>query len=75
MHMNDQLLLRRINMRTKMRIKVGLLLLLMNTFAVINVFTQGIPLVYNVENTGVDCTQPPLPALKDLPFIGPLPDP
>lgn len=62
-------------MRTKTCIKVGLLLLLFNTLAVINVFTQGIPLVYDVENTGVDCTQPPLPDLSSLPVVAPLPDP
>ena len=73
--MNNQLFFRRTDMRTKMRIKVGLLLLLMNTFVVMNSFTQVIPLVYDVENTGVDCTQPPLPDLGSLPKIVPLNDP
>jgi len=31
--------------------------------------------VYEVENTGVDCTKPPLPAFIDLPVIEPLTDP
>ncbi len=36
---------------------------------------QEIPVVYNVENTGLDCTPPPLPAFEDLPNIRPLTDP
>ena len=36
---------------------------------------QDIPLVYDVENTGADCSPPPLPAFVNLPFIEPLTDP
>jgi hypothetical protein len=34
-----------------------------------------IPFVYNVENTGTNCTPPPLPGLGQLPLVQPLPDP
>jgi hypothetical protein len=34
-----------------------------------------VPLVYTVENTGANCTPPPLPALNQLPVIAPLTDP
>jgi hypothetical protein len=61
--------------RTKTRIKVSLLLILLNTLVVFNSFAQGIPLVYDVENTGVDCTIPPLPSFSELPIIEPLTDP
>ncbi len=36
---------------------------------------QEIPLVYNVEHTGVDCQAPPLPGFSNLPVIEPLTDP
>ncbi len=36
---------------------------------------QSVPLVYNVENTGADCPEPPLPAFKALPSVPTLPDP
>jgi hypothetical protein len=61
-------------MRAKTRFKVGLLLLLLNMYLVSNLFGQ-IPLVYNVENTGADCTLPPLPSFSELPVITPLTDP
>jgi hypothetical protein len=60
---------------TTTTIKVSLLLLLINAFLVVNSFAQKIPLVYDVENTGVDCTKPPLPVFADLPVIKPLTDP
>jgi len=63
-------------MRTKTRIKAGILLLLLNTVVVLSSLSQDLPpLVYEVENTGVDCTKPPLPAFIDLPVIEPLTDP
>lgn len=62
-------------MRTKMRIKVGLVMLLLSTYVVIDSFAQEIPLVYSVENTGADCTLPPLPSFDELPVIKPLTDP
>jgi hypothetical protein len=65
----------RTKMRTKMRIKVSLLLILLNAFVVVNSFAQVIPFVYDVENTGVDCTKPPLPTINELPVVKPLTDP
>jgi hypothetical protein len=63
-------------MRTKTRIKAGILLLLLNMFVGLNSFGQDVPpLVYDVENTGVDCTKPPLPIFSELPVIEPLTDP
>ncbi len=62
-------------MRLKMRIRAGILLLLVNMYVVVNSFGQVPPLVYNVENTGVDCTKPPLPTINELPIIRPLTDP
>lgn len=59
----------------KMKNKLILLTLLLNIFLVIDLFAQEIPLVYHVENTGADCTEPPLPAFADLPVIKPLTDP
>jgi hypothetical protein len=62
-------------MRTKARINLGIMLLLFSIFVVFDSSGQGKPLVYNVENTGVDCTMPPLPTLGELPIIEPLTDP
>ncbi len=64
-------------MKTKVgaRIKVSLLIFLLNTILVFDSFTQEIPLAYDFENTGVDCTKPPLPAFADLPIVMPLTDP
>jgi len=47
----------------------------LNLFTVINLFGDDVPLVYDVENTGANCTPPPLPAFADLPVINPLTDP
>lgn len=58
-----------------MRMKFLLLTLLFNTFVLLNTFGQKIPLVYEVENTGVDCTKPPLPVISELPVVEPLTDP
>lgn len=60
---------------TKLNFKLSLMLLLLNAFAVANVFAQDIPLVFDVENRGADCTKPPLPGINDLPIVRPLPDP
>lgn len=63
-------------MRRKTRITAGFLLLLLNMFAIPDSFGQDVPpLVYDVENTGVDCTKPPLPVFDELPVIKPLTDP
>jgi hypothetical protein len=62
-------------MKTQIKIKTGILILLINFLLSLNTFTQDPPLVYNVEFTGIDCTKPPLPTLEDLPVIEPLTDP
>lgn len=38
-------------------------------------FAQGIPLVYDLENTCVDCPETYLPSVNNLPTISALPDP
>jgi hypothetical protein len=58
-----------------MKIKTSLLALLLNTIMVLVGFSQKIPLVYDVENTGVNCPTPALKPFNDLPSIEPLPDP
>ncbi len=58
-----------------MRIKPILLLLLVNTFAVVNSNAEKIPLVYDVENTGASFPKPVLPSINKLPTIHPLTDP
>jgi hypothetical protein len=52
-----------------------ILILLLNTFVIVNSLAQEMPLVYEVENTGADCMQPPLPSFSELPNITSLPDP
>ena len=58
-----------------MKTKQILLLLLLNTFVVINSFAQTVPLVYNVENTGANFAKPVLPTIEELPTVEPLTDP
>ncbi|MFC2138922.1 T9SS type A sorting domain-containing protein [Bacteroidota bacterium] len=59
-----------------MEINLNLLLLLLNICIVLNSSGQDIPpLVYNVENSGAECPQPPLPTIDELPIIKPLTDP
>ncbi len=48
-----------------------LLTLVMGTSA----HAQKIPLVYNVENTGIHTPAPPLPGINELPVVKTLPDP
>jgi hypothetical protein len=43
--------------------------------AILSLNAQDVPLVYNVENTGAECTPPPLPDFADLPIVRPLTDP
>lgn len=38
-------------------------------------FAQKIPLVYNVENTGIKNPSPILPGINELPIVKPLTDP
>ena len=58
-----------------MKIITVFLALSINTLVIINVFSQKIPFVYDVENTGAKCAKPALPSFSELPAIGPLPDP
>jgi hypothetical protein len=58
-----------------MRIKIILLTLLLSTYLVIDSLALKMPFVYDVENTGADCPEPPLPSISDLPVIESLPDP
>ncbi len=39
------------------------------------IISQELPLSYDVENTGANCTLPPLPSINELPVINFLPDP
>jgi hypothetical protein len=65
-----------VTMKRNTRMNAVILLLLLNMCALPGVFGQEIPpLVYDVENTGVDCTKPPLPTLSELPVVKPLTDP
>ncbi len=58
-----------------MRIKILLLTFLLITHVVVNSLAQVMPFVYEVENTGADCPEPPLPSFNELPIIEALPDP
>jgi hypothetical protein len=58
-----------------MRIKIILLTLLLSMFVFVDLSAQEIPLVYEVENTGADCPEPPFPSFEELPIIRCLPDP
>ncbi len=57
-----------------MNFKLILLTFVFSVHLAINSNAQ-IPLVYEVENTGATCDQPPLPAPKDLQNYPFLPDP
>jgi hypothetical protein len=63
------------SIKIKMKIRIILLALLFSSFVIVDSFTQEVPLVYEVENTGADCPEPPLPSFDSLPSIDPLPDP
>lgn len=58
-----------------MRIQIMVFAILLSTIIFFYSFAQEMPLVYKVENTGADCTEPPLPLIKELPDIKSLPDP
>jgi hypothetical protein len=58
-----------------MNIKISLIAILLNTCFLADLFAQIVPLVYDVENTGANCTKPPLPSLNELSSIDALPDP
>ncbi len=53
---------------------IGLYILLI-IFSTSCTNNKAIPLVYDVENTGVDCPKPPLPSFDQLPLVELLPDP
>ena len=55
--------------------KAGLLLLLLTTLGAVISCTRGIPLVYDVENTGANFPKPVLPSFDELPVIEPFTDP
>jgi hypothetical protein len=54
--------------------KILLTFLLITLLAAFSL-AQVLPLIYDAENTGADCPEPPLPALCELPTIQSLPDP
>jgi hypothetical protein len=58
-----------------MKQKILLLILILNLYAINNLIAQEMPLVYNTENTGANCSAPPLPSFDQLPVIKFLPDP
>ncbi|MGA9364193.1 MAG: T9SS type A sorting domain-containing protein [Bacteroidota bacterium] len=58
-----------------MKTKIILLTLLLNPFMFIDLLAQTMPLVYDVENTGADYPNPPIPSFNQLPTIQALPDP
>jgi hypothetical protein len=58
-----------------MRILLILFIILLNTLMLADSLSQEMPLVYEDENTGVDCPIPYLPSFSELPEIQALPDP
>ena len=58
-----------------MKFNIILLTLLFNALVVVDLFAQVLPLVYDVENTGINCPIPYLPVFQELPIVQPLPDP
>lgn len=58
-----------------MNAKPVLLSILLSFFVVIDLSAQDIPLVYDVENTGIGCTEPQFLSFNDLPVVRPLTDP
>jgi hypothetical protein len=63
------------NIKSEMKTKSILLILLLNTFVVFGLSAQTVPFVYNVENTGANFAKPVLPPLNELPTVEPLTDP
>jgi hypothetical protein len=58
-----------------MIMKTGLSLILLTTLAVMNSYSQKIPRVYDIENTGANCPLPAMLPLNELPAVDALPDP
>lgn len=55
--------------------KIILLCILLNTYIIIDSIAQEMPFVYDVENTGADCTVPPMLSFEQLPVIKSSPNP
>jgi hypothetical protein len=61
---------------TKMRTRIVLLTLLLNSHVSVDSLAQGMmPFVYQIENTGADYPKPTFPSFSNLPAIQALPDP
>lgn len=58
-----------------MRVLIILFAFLLNTFALVGLSAQEMPLVYEVENTCEGCPLPYLPSFNELPNTQALPDP
>ncbi len=58
-----------------LKMRVILIMLLMNSLVLINSNAQTIPLVYSTEFTGDTFPKPPIHTRSELPAINPLPDP
>lgn len=54
---------------------INLFLFVISVNMPLNLFSQTIPYVYNVENTGASYNKPVLPPINELPIIQPLTDP
>ena len=59
----------------KIKKQIISLTFLLNTFVFAGSLLAALPLVYDVENTGAGCPDPPFPVLADMPVIEYLPDP
>lgn len=57
-------------MKNKITIFIGFIILFTNYL-----YSQNMPRVYDVENTGANCPKPPLPSIENLRAIESLPDP
>jgi hypothetical protein len=57
------------------KVKSSVLTFLSVTFLCFSAYAEEIPLVYDVENTGADCQEPPLPGVDQLPSVSMIPDP
>jgi hypothetical protein len=59
----------------KVSFRIFILTLLSGLTLSFNTYSDEIPLVYDVENTGADCQEPTLPDADQLPSVSLLPDP
>ncbi len=58
-----------------MKAKILLFAIMLCGSMLVSTIAQNMPLVYDVENTGKDCSKPPLPTFDQLPIVPSLPDP